>query len=379
MRRDDLRGAAVGATAAPVSVAVPRGLSRRTVVKGAAWSVPVLMLANAAPAFAASPQDVGPLMESSAYIGQDELRMSAMFLLPSAGGTGAALQSAVYDMTITVSYSGPTGEWDLTKATNRGFWAFAPGATPTTLVLTLNGQLLTSNQGILACIVAWNLPAGFVIPSGTITVRASGTGSINGVLTYKFDDALTVNINGEQGPSPAQPLVGPYFAVPGGYSQNAAVAGRNSILGAVAGVATAAPVMTVADGVTTVQYPDGHTVVVNGDTLTEIAVDESGNVVSTTTTVFASTDAIDVSDDGKISTPAGAKTVTVQAADGTVESVKNYDADGNLIEPESTTPTSDPPSPAPSPTPDETPSTTTPDETPSTDEGTAPATSSSAE
>ncbi|QMU97392.1 choice-of-anchor G family protein [Microbacterium esteraromaticum] len=43
------------------SVNPPSGLSRRTVMKGAAWTVPALMVATAAPAYAASPQFCAPV------------------------------------------------------------------------------------------------------------------------------------------------------------------------------------------------------------------------------------------------------------------------------------------------------------------------------
>lgn len=39
-----------------IDASAPKGVSRRTVVKGAAWAVPVIAVASAAPAFAASPE-----------------------------------------------------------------------------------------------------------------------------------------------------------------------------------------------------------------------------------------------------------------------------------------------------------------------------------
>lgn len=85
---------------------VKSGLSRRTAIKGAAWSVPVIAIAAAAPMAAASgqPTSVGSLVESSPNIKDTTLSASSS-RVESCFATDN-FQNVTFNLTATVAWDG---------------------------------------------------------------------------------------------------------------------------------------------------------------------------------------------------------------------------------------------------------------------------------
>jgi hypothetical protein len=177
---------------------VKSGLSRRTVIKGAAWSVPVIAIAAAAPMAAAStttPSSVGPLVESSPNVKDSVLsasssRVEACF--PS------DTFSTPFNLVATVTYDNSDPAFSLAGATVTSagsVWTVA-SRTATSVTLTAT-QTVTCFVGITGFDLAYN--AGSAVPPlNSLTLNISGV-STDG--TRKIDGLISSLDNG--------PVVGP--------------------------------------------------------------------------------------------------------------------------------------------------------------------------
>ncbi|MDR2320335.1 MAG: hypothetical protein LBE60_01660 [Microbacterium sp.] len=177
---------------------VKSGLSRRTVIKGAAWSVPVIAIAAAAPMAAAStttPSSVGPLVESSPNVKDSVLsasssRVEACF--PS------DTFSTPFNLVATVAYDNSDPAFSLAGATVTSagsVWTVA-SRTATSVTLTAT-QTVTCFVGITGFDLAYN--AGSAVPPlNSLTLNISGV-STDG--TRKIDGLISSLDNG--------PVVGP--------------------------------------------------------------------------------------------------------------------------------------------------------------------------
>lgn len=110
------------------------GISRRTLVKGAAWSVPVIAAAVAVPARAASGDDpllLGQLLVSSSDISQINAVFGSFELTPQ-----DVVHPAFTDMvvTVTLTYDGPEG-FDFLASTVSAPWKIATPRTPNTFTV----------------------------------------------------------------------------------------------------------------------------------------------------------------------------------------------------------------------------------------------------
>lgn len=112
-----------------------KGLSRRTLMKGAAWAVPVVAVAAAVPAYAASGQTViGEFYESSANITNQTVNMSA-FYINCTDGTTTPWAGQPFTVTITISYTGSNADFTFDPTVNQNP-AWAMNVTPTQITLT---------------------------------------------------------------------------------------------------------------------------------------------------------------------------------------------------------------------------------------------------
>ncbi|MFE6994438.1 hypothetical protein ACFVAE_00605 [Microbacterium sp. NPDC057659] len=110
------------------------GVSRRTVLKGAAWSVPVVAVTTAVPAQAASGDvNVGQFNESSANITNQTVSMSGMYVDCTDGQTSPMQQP--YTATVTISYTGSNPDFTFVPTVNQSpGWAMT--VTDDQIVLT---------------------------------------------------------------------------------------------------------------------------------------------------------------------------------------------------------------------------------------------------
>jgi hypothetical protein len=94
------------------------GIARRTVLKSAAWSVPVVAVAAAVPARAASGDvNVGQFNESSANITNQTVSMSGMYVDCADGQAGAMKQP--YTATVTITYTGSNPDFTFVPTVNQ--------------------------------------------------------------------------------------------------------------------------------------------------------------------------------------------------------------------------------------------------------------------
>lgn len=177
---------------------VKSGLSRRTVIKGAAWSVPVIAVAAAAPmaaASATSPTSVGSLVESSPNVKDGVLsasssRVEACFPSDSF--------STPFNLVATVTFDNSDPAFSLAGSTvisAGNVWAVA-SRTATSVTLTAT-QTVTCFVGITGFELAYN--AGSAVPPlNSLTLNISGV-STDG--TRKIDGLISALDSG--------PVVGP--------------------------------------------------------------------------------------------------------------------------------------------------------------------------
>ncbi|MFC4137369.1 MULTISPECIES: hypothetical protein [unclassified Microbacterium] len=161
-------------------------LSRRTVLKGAAWSLPVIAVATAVPAHAASgeptttPVSVGHLVESSDSVHDTNTRLS-----------GARVEecfpdnpfSKMFNLTATLTYAGDDDAFTLEHTT------VTSGATPGWTLVQATRRTVTATAtmtvscyaGISGITFEYNLPLGVVPELESLTANISGV-SIDGEM-----------------------------------------------------------------------------------------------------------------------------------------------------------------------------------------------------
>ncbi|MEV4775109.1 hypothetical protein [Microbacterium sp. LWO13-1.2] len=172
-------------------------LSRRTVVKGAAWSIPVIAVAASMPLAAASLPEVGtnlgPLYASSVDISSINVNIGALQFDCYPGMTSADIVTAlVHEITLTSTNAAP---FDISNLIVQGLgWTVVAGATATSVTirhvatdstcegfvqgpsLYFNGQVAATNS-ITVSALAYN--ADFTVAPLMIQ-PASGTGALVG-------------------------------------------------------------------------------------------------------------------------------------------------------------------------------------------------------
>ncbi|MBS1675105.1 MAG: hypothetical protein JSS74_14210 [Actinobacteria bacterium] len=128
---------------------VKSGLSRRTLVKGAVWSVPIVAAAVAAPMASASPAVVGEFHESSIGIFEQSTVMSGIFVKCATPYVGAQAPwyGKEFTATITVSYVGSHSDFAFGQVTESGYWTVDKASTPTKIVLTAKATSYGCGQG----------------------------------------------------------------------------------------------------------------------------------------------------------------------------------------------------------------------------------------
>ncbi|MBS1697544.1 MAG: hypothetical protein JST25_03980 [Actinobacteria bacterium] len=111
---------------------VKSGLSRRTVIKGAAWSVPVIAAAATVPMAAASGDNViGTWRESSLAITQTAIAASSPFVFCARDAAGhpvydqALWASQPFKKTVTITYTGANDAFTFVGATTTSFYTIA--------------------------------------------------------------------------------------------------------------------------------------------------------------------------------------------------------------------------------------------------------------
>ncbi|MFE4196496.1 hypothetical protein ACFRJ9_11575 [Paenarthrobacter sp. NPDC056912] len=155
---------------------VSKPYARRAIVKGAAWSLPVVAAAVAAPAAVASTGSLSlaftasqtSLLSLSLLDGVGVITAQALTTVPTmltfTNGSGAVSGLA----TITVSIGRPAGI-NLPIGTARGFGVAAFGGTPTTA-----GQRTTTYQSA-AVVGQYGFPATTWTNSQMVTIASNGT------------------------------------------------------------------------------------------------------------------------------------------------------------------------------------------------------------
>jgi hypothetical protein len=127
--------------------------TRRTVVKGAAWAVPAVVVASAAPAFAAS--------------GHIDFQQTYACKNP---GASCATNKFGYQFTVTVTNTFPAD-----------------------CVVTVTGAEVVSSTGTLPA--GWTFPTPFVVPSNgaVLVIKTNSTNSAN--ITFTADVVFTYSID----------------------------------------------------------------------------------------------------------------------------------------------------------------------------------------
>ncbi|PSS46071.1 hypothetical protein C6401_02395 [Arthrobacter woluwensis] len=150
--------------------------SRRAVVKGAAWSVPVIAAAVAAPAASASTSELGALALNGTcgvlgVIGPGfTLTASATAAIPA--GTVITINGSGVANIGVFSVTGGVATVNVLSGTSRQITLTAPLAAGTTLNL----------RTTLSLTVAFNLNATVALPSGYTATGGKLTGSVNSTL-----------------------------------------------------------------------------------------------------------------------------------------------------------------------------------------------------
>lgn len=171
-------------------------VSRRTIAKGAAWAVPAIAVASAAPAYAASRPTVVAASVCSLFYGSGTVNYQTHTInLGVTSSTGVI--PAGTTLTWTVSMSGSDNEVPTTNYSQNNIWTLslsqASGAVATSFTATLTfNQDYTLPDGANS---TWCAPGLVwtniysIRPATTVSVSTSGTvgdsGSLNpGQLTY---------------------------------------------------------------------------------------------------------------------------------------------------------------------------------------------------
>lgn len=133
-----------------------QGLSRRTLVKGAAWSVPVIAAAVALPMAAASGNITGN--DAANYYWDAEAQGGFTALVPAAGGLKATFSTQISyradpwrnpptdaSLVIVVTFDSPV---TLDPASSLGSWSASPSAGSTATVFTFTRTPSSFGDGL---------------------------------------------------------------------------------------------------------------------------------------------------------------------------------------------------------------------------------------
>lgn len=178
-------------------------VSRRTIAKGAAWAVPAIAVASAAPAYAASRPAVATSVCNLFYGGGTINNQTHSIYLGVTSSTGVI--PAGTRLTWTVSMSGSGNQVPTTNYSQNNIWTLslspASGtvATSFTATLTFNQDLTIGTGQWCAPALVWN-DTFLIRPATTITVNTGGTvadsGSLaTGGLTYTVAKRHPTSIN----------------------------------------------------------------------------------------------------------------------------------------------------------------------------------------
>lgn len=166
--------------------------TRRTIVKGAAWAAPVIAVAVATPAAAASeiaPTNVGSLVESSDNI-KDTVLSASSSRVESCFPDNSF--SSPFILTATITYDGSDPNFSLTNSTVKSsgnVWSLV-SAEDGIVTLTAT-QTVTCYTGITGFELSYNA-GGAIPPLNSLTLNISGTStdgtlSIDGLVSSLHD------------------------------------------------------------------------------------------------------------------------------------------------------------------------------------------------
>ncbi|MEE2523991.1 hypothetical protein V1639_04235 [Pseudarthrobacter sp. J75] len=154
--------------------------NRRSVVKGAAWSVPVIAAAIAAPAASASVLDAGAF-SIDGNCGVLSLGLLATGLELTASPTAPIPAGTI--ITITGTGVANIGVFSVTGGT-----ASVSVLSPTSRQITLTSDLpagsTLSMSTLLDVSVGWTLTGTVTLPAGYIGTGSKSTGSVSGSLLF---------------------------------------------------------------------------------------------------------------------------------------------------------------------------------------------------
>lgn len=202
----------------------PSGISRRTLMKGAAWAVPAIAVVSAAPAYATSvpPAYTGALYESSPNVSTLSAALSSIFV-PCKGGLTVSQGIELTTMTATITYDGDDPNFTFVYSgftgvnpDDDGRWSIV-SRTKNEVVLGLSKGYVLSwascGVGLAGFDLTYDYSGTHNLPtpaSDTITVNATGTGK-------RVGDGAAITITGlvdaqgypQNDPNPTAPVVGP--------------------------------------------------------------------------------------------------------------------------------------------------------------------------
>ena len=147
------------------------GTSRRSVVRTAAhaaWAVPVIQIAAAAPAFADSKVNGIEDPRTTLNVSRSPATVSNM-TVDNDGPT--ALAGSTVQLLLTVSGGNNLALWS--SPTSTGLWAYATGVGTTTLVFTYTGPVAIGNDVSLTGTASGTLPNN----SGTVSATLQYVGT----------------------------------------------------------------------------------------------------------------------------------------------------------------------------------------------------------
>lgn len=147
-------------------------LTRRRALQGAAWSAPVIVVANAVPAFAVSPGSALDLLPGSSAAVQTTDGIDNYYDLQYAGLSivvPTALSAGQLSLTVTYTPSSPGGPSQLFVLGQPAGWSqsSAPGSTVSALVMNYNSAVTAGSE--------IQMPNGIFVGSDLPTTQQAGT------------------------------------------------------------------------------------------------------------------------------------------------------------------------------------------------------------
>jgi len=170
------------------SVRVPSRISRRTLVKGAAWSVPVIAAAVSAPLASAStvacpdisqPAVWGPFEVASGTPGgrQEDILAPNFFEFWSENGDTATTVAVIRKRTTIAVQAGKTYTFTFQADMNYGKWDITQ-AVPSAIALNVNGTQIWQAQSRTGALPVWSggsAPHNYGTYTATFTATTTGT------------------------------------------------------------------------------------------------------------------------------------------------------------------------------------------------------------